>query len=53
MAKDFQTSADPGDYGRAIEEIVTYLRTGIDGFFTDNPDTGVEARRQFLAEKKK
>ncbi len=53
MAKDFQTSANAGDYGRAIDEIVTYLRTGIDGFFTDNPDTGVEARRQFLAEQKK
>lgn len=52
MAKDFQTSANAGDYGRAIDEIVTYLRTGIDGFFTDNPDTGVEARRQFLAEKR-
>lgn len=53
MASDFQTSTNPGDYGRAIEEIVTYLRAGIDGFFTDNPDTGVEARRQFLAERKK
>ncbi len=53
MAKDFQTSANADDYGRAIEEIVTYLRTGIDGFFTDNPDTGVEARRQFLAEGRK
>lgn len=53
MAKDFQTSANPDDYGRAIDEVVTYLRTGIDGFFTDNPDTGVEARRQFLAEKRR
>lgn len=28
MASDFQTSTNPGDYGRAIEEIVTYLRAG-------------------------
>ncbi|GAB95121.1 glycerophosphoryl diester phosphodiesterase [Kineosphaera limosa] len=53
MAKDFQTSDDATQYGRAIDEMVTYLRTGIDGLFTDNPDTGVIARQHFLAEKGK
>ena len=51
MAKDLQTGGTASDYGRAIEEMVVYLRTGIDGLFTDNPDTGVEARRQFLAKR--
>lgn len=49
MAKDLRNGTDPAAYGRAIDEMVLYLRTGIDGLFTDNPDTGVEARRQFLA----
>ena len=48
MAKDLRNGTDPAAYGRAIDEMVLYLRTGIDGLFTDNPDTGVEARRQFL-----
>ncbi|MGY1682258.1 glycerophosphodiester phosphodiesterase [Geodermatophilus sp. SYSU D01176] len=35
---------DPGDYGRAIEEQLVFWETGIDGVFTDNPDTGVVSR---------
>jgi len=31
-------------YGRAIDERVTFLRAGVDGLFTDNPDVGVLAR---------
>ncbi|WP_226346090.1 glycerophosphodiester phosphodiesterase [Agilicoccus flavus] len=49
MAKDFHNGTDPDDYGKAVEEIVVYLRTGIDGVFTDNPDTGVVAREAFRA----
>ncbi|WP_392465970.1 glycerophosphodiester phosphodiesterase [Arsenicicoccus cauae] len=44
MAKDFQNGTNPADYGKAVQEQVTYLRTGLDGLFTDNPDTGVVAR---------
>lgn len=51
MAKDFRTSDVGSDYGRAIEEIVTYLNAGIDGLFTDNPDTGVIARDQSIAHR--
>jgi glycerophosphoryl diester phosphodiesterase len=39
---------DPGDYGRAIEEQLVFWGTGIDGLFTDNPDTGVVSRDLFL-----
>lgn len=48
MAKDFWKGEDKDAHGKAIEEIVTYLKTGIDGFFTDYPDTGVVARELFL-----
>jgi glycerophosphoryl diester phosphodiesterase len=43
---DFQTSAVPSDYGRAIDEFVTYLRTGLDGLFTDQADVGIVARAE-------
>ncbi|WP_279536899.1 glycerophosphodiester phosphodiesterase family protein [Paractinoplanes brasiliensis] len=39
-----RVGADPNAYGRAIDEQVTFLRTGIDGLFTDQPDIGVLAR---------
>jgi glycerophosphoryl diester phosphodiesterase len=38
---------EPGDYGRAIDEQLTFWATGIDGLFTDNPDTGVVSRALF------
>jgi len=49
LPTDYRVGANPADYGRAIDEIVTFLRTGIDGFFTDQSDIGVEARAEFLA----
>jgi glycerophosphoryl diester phosphodiesterase len=42
---------EPGDYGRAIEEQLAYWETGIDGIFTDNPDTGVVSRELFEDEE--
>ncbi|GMA39358.1 glycerophosphodiester phosphodiesterase [Mobilicoccus caccae] len=51
MATDFRRGTNPADYGDAVEEMVVYLRTGIDGVFTDNPDTGVVARKEFWAEQ--
>ena len=41
---------EPGDYGRAIDEQLAFWETGIDGLFTDNPDTGVVSRELFLEE---
>jgi glycerophosphoryl diester phosphodiesterase len=38
---------EPGDYGRAIEEQLVFWETGIDGMFTDNPDTGLVSRELF------
>jgi glycerophosphoryl diester phosphodiesterase len=34
----------PDDYGRALEEHRAFWDAGIDGMFTDNPDTGVVSR---------
>lgn len=49
LAKDFWNGDDPNEHGKAVQEQILYLRTGIDGLFTDNPDTGVVARKRFSA----
>ena len=50
--------ADPADpanrpydaaYGNAIAEYLQFFELGVDGLFSDNPDTAVEAREEFLA----
>ncbi len=46
---DFRVTDDPNAYGRAIDEQITFLRAGIDGLFTDQPDIGVLARRLAFA----
>ena len=50
---DYRVGADLTAYGRAIDEQVVYLRTGIDGLFTDQPDIGVIAREDFIGEARK
>lgn len=49
LPADFRVGAVPSDYGRAIDEQIAYLRTGIDGLFTDQADIGVLARGEFEA----
>ncbi|MEX5637646.1 glycerophosphodiester phosphodiesterase [Parafrankia sp. FMc2] len=44
LPPDLRRGTVTSDYGRAIDEQVAYLRAGIDGVFTDNPDIGVVAR---------
>ncbi|MDQ2791692.1 MAG: glycerophosphodiester phosphodiesterase [Pseudonocardiales bacterium] len=46
---DYQTSAAPTDYGRAIDEQITYLHAGLDGLFTDQADISVIARAEYRA----
>lgn len=43
LPKNLQVGRNPADYGRAVDEIAAYLRTGIDAFFTDQADIGVLA----------
>ena len=48
---DYRVGTDTTAYGRAIDEQVRFLQTGIDGLFTDQSDIGVIARSEFLAAK--
>jgi glycerophosphoryl diester phosphodiesterase len=46
---DYRRGTVRSDYGRAIDEQIIYLKTGLDGLFTDQADIGVLARADFLA----
>lgn len=43
---ELRRGTSPSDFGRGIDEQVTYLRAGIDGLFTDQADVGVVARAE-------
>jgi glycerophosphoryl diester phosphodiesterase len=46
---EYRVGTEATAYGRAIDEQLRFLRTGIDGLFTDQADIGVIARAEFLA----
>jgi glycerophosphoryl diester phosphodiesterase len=48
MALNYRSGSDPNASGDAIAEDRAFLDAGVDGFFTDNPDLGVEARDDWL-----
>lgn len=39
-----RSSAGPADYGDPFAEYALFAELGVDGFFSDNPDTAIEAR---------
>jgi glycerophosphoryl diester phosphodiesterase len=41
---ELRTSDNPAEYGRAFSEYDQFFALGVDGLFSDNPDTAVEAR---------
>jgi len=43
LPAEFRSSADPAAVGDLVGEIRVYIEAGVDAFFTDNPDLGVEA----------
>ena len=43
LPTEFRSSADLTQPGDLVGEIRRFLGAGLDGFFTDNPDLGVEA----------
>lgn len=47
LPADFREGTDPDAYGDVFGAYRTYFATGIDGVFTDNPDTGLLAREDF------
>ncbi len=48
LPMNFRSSGDPAAIGNGAAEILLFLRTGIDGLFTDHTDQGVAARDEYL-----
>ncbi|MCL8012625.1 glycerophosphodiester phosphodiesterase [Streptomyces sp. AS02] len=48
LPANFRKGTDADAYGDVFGAFRTYFATGIDGVFTDNPDTGVLAREDFV-----
>ncbi|WP_256924318.1 glycerophosphodiester phosphodiesterase [Sphingomonas sp. IBVSS2] len=44
LLPDYRSGANPVDHGRLKDEILYFIGLGVDGFFTDFPHVGVEAR---------
>lgn len=49
LPADFRRGTDPNAYGDVFAAYRAYFATGIDGIFTDNPDTGLLAASDFIA----
>ena len=45
---DFRRGTDPAQYGDAFAEYELFFSLGVDGLFSDNPDTAREARDEFV-----
>lgn len=48
LPANFRKGTDADAYGDVFGAYKTYFATGIDGVFTDNPDTGLLAREDFV-----
>ncbi|MFD8521987.1 glycerophosphodiester phosphodiesterase [Streptomyces capillispiralis] len=48
LPADFRRGTDPDAYGDVFGAYRAYFATGIDGVFTDQPDTGLLAREDFV-----
>ena len=44
LPAELRSSANPAEYGNAFAEYEQFFGLGVDGVFSDNPDTAVEAR---------
>ncbi|MGZ4684344.1 glycerophosphodiester phosphodiesterase family protein [Oryzihumus sp.] len=49
LPADLRRGSAPDARGDEVSEDLAFLRAGVDGFFTDQADIGVAARRQLLA----
>ncbi|MHC0428634.1 glycerophosphodiester phosphodiesterase [Streptomyces sp. O3] len=47
LPTEFRRGTDPNAYGDSLGAFRRYFETGIDGIFTDNPDTGLLAAADF------
>ena len=50
LPADFRQGTDANAYGDAFGAFKVYFDTGIDGIFTDNPDTGLLAHADFVGD---
>jgi glycerophosphoryl diester phosphodiesterase len=50
LPTNFQRGSNPADYGNALAEDELYYELGVDGVFTDNADTAIEARQDWIAD---
>ncbi|MEV5268511.1 glycerophosphodiester phosphodiesterase family protein, partial [Streptomyces werraensis] len=48
LPAEFRKGSDPDAYGDVFGAYRAYFATGIDGVFTDHPDTGLLAREDFV-----
>jgi glycerophosphoryl diester phosphodiesterase len=46
LPRELRSSEDPAEYGDAFSEYDGFYGLGVDGVFSDNPDTAVEARAE-------
>ncbi|MEU1620389.1 glycerophosphodiester phosphodiesterase [Streptomyces sp. NPDC005722] len=51
LPADFRVGTDPNAYGDAFGAFKVYFEQGIDGIFSDNCDTALLARAEFLARR--
>lgn len=51
LPRKFRSSSARARRGNLAAELDAYLATGMDGFFTDQPDLGVRARDAFIAKR--
>ncbi|MFG3498493.1 glycerophosphodiester phosphodiesterase [Streptomyces sp. NPDC047928] len=51
LPADFRRGTDPTAYGDVFGAYAAYFATGIDGIFTDQPDTGLLAAADFRARR--
>ncbi|WP_030754366.1 glycerophosphodiester phosphodiesterase [Streptomyces sp. NRRL F-5135] len=49
LPADFRRGTDPAAFGDAFGALTAYFETGIDGIFTDHPDTALLARADFVS----
>ena len=50
LPAELRIGTDPAQYGNAFAEYDKYFRLGVDGLFSDNGDTAVEARDAFVSQ---
>jgi glycerophosphoryl diester phosphodiesterase len=50
MARNYQEGADPNAKGDASAEYFDFFDAGVDGVFSDHPDTAVAARDEWLSQ---